>query len=278
MHDDAAKLLLVGCGKMGGALLRRALDAALAGVTPPAAVVIDPANKPDDLKSFAGIRWLSAPDKIDPAFKPDIVVLAVKPQQIAAVLPAYARFKTSVFLSIAAGVPIAKVAALLNDAARPIVRAMPNLPASIGKGVSVAVTNKSVNPTQRNLCDGLLKALGDVAWVEDESLLDAVTALSGSGPAYVFALCEAMAAAGQSLGLSTELANRLARQTIIGSGALLDDVPDSAEALRKAVTSPGGTTEAALKQLLATGGLRDIVLKAMTAAAARCKELASSNA
>jgi pyrroline-5-carboxylate reductase len=277
MHD-APKLLLIGCGKMGGALLRRALGPALASHAQTAAVVVDPTPRPDYLKSFAGVTWLASPDKIDPAFKPNVVIIAVKPQQMASALPAYARFKSCVFLSIAAGVPIAKLTALLKDESSAVVRAMPNLPASIGLGITVAVANKNVNSGQRELCDRFLKALGDATWVDDENLLDAVTAVSGNGPAYVFALCEAMAAAGQAMGLSAELAQRLARQTIIGSGALLGEVPDSAEALRKAVTSPGGTTEAALKHLLASGGLGDIMKKAIAAATERGKQLAASDA
>jgi pyrroline-5-carboxylate reductase len=277
MHD-APKLLLVGCGKMGGALLRRALDPSLAGDTQATCVVVDPAPRPDNLKSFSGITWLASADKIDPAFKPNIIILAVKPQQMASALPAYQRFKDCVFLSIAAGVTIAKITALLKDEDRAIVRAMPNLPASIGKGMSVAVANKNVKSAQRDLCDRFLKALGDAAWANDENMLDAVTAVSGSGPAYIFALCEAMAAAGQAAGLPSDLAQRLARQTIIGSGALLSEVSDSAEALRKAVTSPGGTTEAALKHLLAANGLGDLMQKAIAAATKRGKELAAIDA
>jgi pyrroline-5-carboxylate reductase len=137
--------------------------------------------------------------------------------------------------------------------------------------MSVATANKNVSSAQRAMCDALLTSVGKTAWVEDESLIDAVTALSGSGPAYVFALCEAMAMAGKALGLTQAMAEQLARQTIIGSGALLAQSADSAESLRKNVTSPGGTTEAALKTLLPA--LPDIMVHAMQAAAQRAKEL-----
>jgi pyrroline-5-carboxylate reductase len=151
---------------------------------------------------------------------------------------------------------------------------MPNLAASIGQGMSVAVANKNVSAEQHALCDKFLCAVGKTAWIEDEGLMDAVTALSGSGLAYVFALCEAMARAGESLGITPALASQLAQQTIIGSGALLAQSHESAEALRATVTSPGGTTEAALKQLIGPNGLYELMLKAMTAAAMRSKELA----
>jgi pyrroline-5-carboxylate reductase len=262
-----AKILLVGCGKMGGALLQRA--AALANID-----VVDPAAPPAHLKSLPDVLWLSTLEKIDPAFTPDLVILAIKPQHMAEILPAYARFRKSAFLSIAAGQTIARLAHILgHDCA--IVRAMPNLPASVGAGITVATANKNVTSNQRALCDKILNSIGITAWTEDENLLDAVTALSGSGPAYVFALTEAMAKAGENLGLAPALAAQLARQTMIGSGALLARSTESAASLRASVTSPGGTTEAALKHLLAPGGLNDLLLKAMQAAAQRARELSS---
>jgi len=261
-------LLLVGCGKMGGALLQ--------GVAAKAtACVVDPAPPPQHLISLPGMTWISGPEKLDPGFKPDIVILAVKPQLMASVLPAYAKFRDSLFLSIAAGQTIAHLEALLGGANFVIIRAMPNLPASIGAGMTVAVANKNVSAAQRTLADTLLTAVGAVAWVENETWLDAVTALSGSGPAYVFALVEAMAQAGEALGLPKALAMQLARQTAIGSGTLLAQSKESVEALRAAVTSPGGTTEAALKLLLAGDGLQDVMLKAIKAAAQRSEELSS---
>lgn len=252
---------------MGGALLRRA-----AGLG--AICVVEPHAPPDDLKNLPRVTWVSAPEQIPDSFTPDVVILAVKPQQMASALPAYARYAPrAVFVSIAAGTTILRLRDILKNHAAAIVRAMPNLPASIGAGVSVAVASDGVSADQRALGDNILKAFGAVEWIADEVLLDAVTALSGSGPAYVFALAEAMAAAGAKLGLPLDLATRLARQTLIGSGALLAQSSDSAEALRVAVTSRGGTTEAALKHLLAPGGLPDLLDHAMRAAAERGKQL-----
>lgn len=261
-----AKLLLVGCGKMGSAIL--------CGVAPSTEhiVVVEP-NGVDDVP--LNVTLVSSAEEIPPSFDPDAVIVAVKPQVIPKVLPAYARFKSSVFLSIAAGQTLLRLSEVLGNPAQSIVRAMPNLPASIGKGMTVAVANKSVTSLQLALCEKILRTAGEVAWVDDEALIDPVTAVSGSGPAYIFALVEAMARAGERLGLSAELASKLARQTIIGSGALLAQSEQSATALRQAVTSPGGTTEAALKILLAEKALPDLMLDAMQAASARAKELSS---
>jgi pyrroline-5-carboxylate reductase len=259
-------LLLIGGGKMGGALLQRVAAEAQS-------CVVDPALPPEHLKSLPGVTWLPAPDKIDAQFKPDIVIIAIKPQHVAEVLPSYSRFRDSVFLSIAAGQTLNRVEMALGSSNYAVARAMPNLPASIGQGAAVAVANKNVNPAQRALCDKILKAVGTVEWVQDEDLLDAVTALSGSGPAYVFALTEALAKGGEALGLPQALAAKLARQTVIGSGGLLAETNTSATDLRVAVTSPAGTTEAALKILLAPGSLPELMLKAMQAAAKRAKEL-----
>ncbi|MGE3624174.1 MAG: pyrroline-5-carboxylate reductase [Bdellovibrionales bacterium] len=264
MSPRLPRLLLVGAGKMGGAMLQK-----LAGQV--SACVVDPAPPPAHLKSLKGVTWLTGPDKIDFHFAPDIVVIAIKPQQMASVLPAYMHFQDAVFLSIAAGQTLARLEGMLGGCA--IIRAMPNLPASIGQGAAVAVANKKVADAQRALADKILGAIGTVAWMANEKLMDAVTALSGSGPAYVFALVETMAKAGEALGLPKDLATRLARQTIIGSGALLAQSAESAENLRKAVTSPGGTTEAALEELLDESGLPDLMLRTMEAAARRSKEL-----
>lgn len=260
------KILLVGCGKMGGAILQRAASSATT-------YVVEPAGLPEHLKKLSNVTAVAAPDKIDPAFKPDIILLAIKPQQMASALPAYSHYTNCVFLSIAAGFSTTSIeTALKNNPA--VVRSMPNLPASVGQGMTVATANKNVTTAQKDLCDRLLKTVGETEWVNNENLLDAVTALSGSGPAYVFALCEAMAKAGVSLGLSPDLSEKLARQTVIGSGLLLTHSKDSAEKLRTAVTSPGGTTEAALKYLLASDGLMPLMQKAMAAALQRAKELA----
>ncbi len=191
------------------------------------------------------VSWIASPDKLDSAFVPDIILIAVKPQNMAEVLPIYARFNKALFVSIAAGITLERLQRLLGDA-QVIVRVMPNLPASVGKGVSVAIANKNVSTAQRALADNFLKTVGEMACTKDENLLDAVTALSGNGPAYVFALCEAMQAAGEKMGLPADLASKLAHGTIIGSGALLAQSSETNEALLSAVNSPGGTTEAAL--------------------------------
>ena len=271
MSEAKQKLLLVGCGKMGGALLRGIIAARLVSEI----VVVEPSPKPDDLKSLASLQWLNNADAIAASFVPDVVLIAIKPQMINDALPLYARFTGAVFLSIAAGKTIASLTAALNNPSASVVRTMPNLPASIGQGVTVAVSNSHVSAQQRDICDRLLRAVGLTAWIQDETLLDVVTAVSGSGPAYVFALCEAMAKAGEKMGLPADMAQQLARQTIIGSGALMAASSDSAADLRKAVTSPKGTTEAALKYLQAeNNGLDDLMQKTMAACAARAKELA----
>jgi pyrroline-5-carboxylate reductase len=258
------RLLLVGCGKMGGAMLRRIAAEKLATKI----AVIDPAPSATRQPNL-----LQTPDKLDASFVPDCIVIAVKPQHVAEVLPHYTRFGSALFLSVMTGVTLSRMKELIGgDPA--IIRAVPNLPASIGAGMSVAIANGKVGEAQRKTGESVLKTIGDIVWVEDEKLLDAVTALSGSGPGYVFALCEAMAKGGEALGLPRELAAKLARQTVIGSGAMLKQSGESAEALRLAVTSPGGTTEAALKVLLAKDGLSDLMRKVMTAALQRARQLA----
>ncbi|MFO1120197.1 MAG: pyrroline-5-carboxylate reductase, partial [Rhodospirillales bacterium] len=155
-----------------------------------------------------------------------------------------------------------------------VVRAMPNTPASIGRGVTVACANDRVSPEQRANCDGLLSCVGSVLWLDDEGLLDAVTAVSGSGPAYVFLLAECLARAGEDVGLPAEVAARLARETVAGAGAMLSCSPLPPGTLRGNVTSPGGTTEAALSVLMADDGLQPLLSSAVAAAARRAGELA----
>jgi len=202
-------------------------------------------------------------------------VLAVKPQSMEAVLPDLKRFADlgSVFLSIAAGKTIKYFKAHLGASAR-IVRAMPNTPASVRQGITVACAGAGVTEPQKKRCQELLEAVGEALWVEDEALMDPVTALSGSGPAYVFLLVEAMAAAGAKLGLAPEMAMQLARATVAGSGELLRQSAEPAAQLRVNVTSPGGTTAEALRVLMAEDGLQPVFDKALAAAARRSKELA----
>jgi len=207
-------------------------------------------------------------------FAPAAVVIAVKPQNAAATLPDYARFAgRSVFLSIMAGRTIAGIGALLGPSAA-IVRAMPNTPAAVRQGVTVGCPATGVSTAQRTLCDRLLRAIGVVAWVEDEALLDPVTAVSGSGPAYVFLLAELMEQAAIEQGIPPDLARLLARQTVAGSGALLATSADDAANLRKAVTSPGGTTAEALSVLMDPDAWPIAVSQAIAAATRRSRELA----
>jgi len=262
-------VLLVGCGKMGAAMLRGWLDR---GLPPESVLAVEP--NPPALDGLA-VRHCADAAGLPADFVPRIVVLAVKPQVMAAVLPAYRRLARpgTVFLSIAAGRTIASMAAALGpDAA--IVRSIPNTPAAVGRGITVACANPAVDPAGRALCDALLAAVGEVAWVEDEALIDPVTAVSGNGPAYVFLLMECMAEAGRSVGLPAELAMRLARVTVSGAGELARLSPEPAAQLRRNVTSPGGTTEAALGVLMAADGIQPVFNRALAAAVRRARELA----
>ncbi|AWJ90263.1 pyrroline-5-carboxylate reductase [Azospirillum baldaniorum] len=264
-------LLLAGCGKMGGAMLDGWLKAGIAS----SVAVIEPSGLPESLRGNPAVVLASGVDALPAGFAPDVVVLAVKPQVMDSVLPAYRALVRpgTVFLSVAAGKTIASFEAALGEGAA-IVRSMPNTPAAIGRGMTVAVGNPVVTEAQKSLCDSLLRAVGDVAWVEDESLLDPVTAVSGSGPAYVFLMVEAMAKAGEAAGLPAELAMRLARATVAGAGELLHQSPTAAADLRKAVTSPNGTTQAALDVLMAGDGMQPLFDRAVAAAANRSRELA----
>lgn len=264
------RLLLVGCGRMGSAML----DGWLAGPGVTQVAVVEPSAAQDG--DDGRVIRRDAPDALPGDFAPDVVVLAVKPQMMAAVLPAYRRFvrPETVFLSVAAGWTLASFTRALGDAAR-IVRAMPNTPAAIGRGVAVLVAGPGVDDDQRAACDRLVRAVGAAEWVEDEALMDAVTALSGSGPAYVFLLAEAMAAAGAAAGLPADLADRLARATVSGAGELLRQSPESAAKLRENVTSPGGTTAAALAVLMnSENGVGTLMTAALKAAADRSRQLA----
>ncbi len=265
-------VLLVGCGKMGGALLRGWLER---GVDADRVHVVDPAEDSRSLARDLGVSHGETPDAPPRRAAPGVVVFAVKPQAAAGVVPGYAEFAGpgTVFLSIAAGLPIAYFEERLgSDAA--VVRAMPNTPAAIGRGISVACANGHVGGGGRSACDGLLAAVGEVAWVEDEGLLDAVTATSGSGPAYVFLLIECLAAAGAAAGLPSGLAMRLARATVAGAGELARRSEEAPSELRRNVTSPGGTTAAALGVLMADDGMGRLLTRAVAEATRRSRELA----
>jgi pyrroline-5-carboxylate reductase len=206
---------------------------------------------------------------------PAVMLLAVKPQAMDEVLPQLAKLvgRDTLVVSIAAGRRMEGLAAHLPQGTA-VVRVMPNTPASVGRGISVAVANAHVTAGQRATCDQLLRAVGQVAWVDDEGLMDAVTAVSGSGPAYVFHLAECLAEAGIAAGLDSQLAAQLARWTVAGAGELLHRSDLDAAALRRNVTSPGGTTAAALEVLMAEGGLAELMRKAVAAATQRSRELA----
>ena len=269
--EKAGTLLLSGCGQMGSAMLRGWLARKAARRY----VVVEPTGPHPSLSGMSGISWHNSPDELGSDLRPDAVVFAVKPQVINAVLPPYRRWSGSgaVFLSIAAGTTIAGIARHLGEAA--IVRAMPNTPAAIGRAITVACPNAHVTPAHRRLCDGLLAAIGESTWAEDEALMDPVTAISGSGPAYVFLLIEALAAAGEREGLPADLALRLARETVSGAGELARTSTESPAHLRENVTSPGGTTRAALDVLMDENGLPGLMRRAVAAATARSRELAS---
>jgi pyrroline-5-carboxylate reductase len=261
------KILLIGCGKMGGALLAGWLDR---GVKAGDIKVVEPA--PVAEKRVAAVK---SADALPKDFQPNVLVFAVKPQSLDEIAPPYRRFAETgaVTLSIAAGKTIAVFEKHLGGSAA-IVRTMPNTPAAVRRGITVACANSRANVAQRAMCQSLLEAVGEVAWVEDERLLDPVTAVSGSGPAYVFLLIECLEQAGVEAGLPAALAARLARATVTGSGELARLSEDSAAKLRENVTSPGGTTAAALEVLMGKDGLRALMTRAIAAATRRSRELA----
>ena len=254
---------------MGGALLEGWLALGLAARS---IAVIEP-EPTVELETLArrGVRLNPHADSLGQAAA---VVLAVKPQIAAAVMPTLGAFvgACTVVVSIMAGRTLQFLEAAFPDTA--IVRAMPNTPAAVGRGITVAAPNARVSAQQRELVHALLSAVGAVEWIADEMLMDGVTALSGSGPAYVFLLAEAMAKAGVAAGLPPALAEALARATVAGSGELLHRSPLDVATLRQNVTSPGGTTAAALEILTAENGLDALMTNAVAAAARRSRALA----
>ena len=267
----ALQILLVGSGRMGSAMLRGWLGQS---VTDPGAITV---VEPDEQRrtQVAAAHGVPVHAAVPDAWSGDAVVFAVKPQILDQVLPAYrAHCAAGCAVSIAAGKDLDTLARGVGRAV-PIVRAMPNLPASVGRGVSVAVPNPQVDAAIRDRADRLLGAVGSVHWIEDEALMDAVTALSGSGPAYLFLLTEAMAEAGGQAGLPAALAHSLARETVAGAAALMAATDDDPAQLRADVTSPGGTTAAALDVLMENDRWAATVARAVAAAADRSRELAA---
>jgi pyrroline-5-carboxylate reductase len=268
LQDITGTILLAGAGKMGGAMLTGWLAG---GLDPRRVAVIEPHLAPE-ISALATQGVALNPDA-KAVGTVETLVVAVKPQmfrEAGAKLKPFVSDKTAV-VSIMAGTTIAALQEVCGGA---VVRAMPNTPAAIGRGITVAVAAKNVSTAQRAVADALLRATGSVEWVDDEGLMDAVTAVSGSGPAYVFLLAEELARAGIEAGLPEALAMRLARETVAGSGELLHQSDLAASTLRQNVTSPGGTTAAALGVLMGEPGLRELMIRAVAAAAQRSKELA----
>lgn len=267
---ETGQIYLVGAGKMGGALLEGWINQ---GIDSDKVSVLDP-NLKTGSSAFIQERSIKLNPELGKLAKPDVLVLAVKPQVMDTVLSSLGGLlhPKVIILSIAAGCTIAALGKYVGEETA-IVRAMPNIPASVGCGMTVAIANEAVSKRGRQVCQYLLSAVGEVEWIEDEALMDPVTAVSGSGPAYVFHLVECMAEAGRKAGLEAELSMRLARQTVIGAGELLHYASGGAEELRRNVASPGGTTEAALAVLMGDEGLQGLMDKAIDAAARRSKEL-----
>jgi pyrroline-5-carboxylate reductase len=268
LSDFKGPLLLVGAGKMGQAMLEGWLAR---GLAPSKLVVVEP--QPNESVRALGARGVL----LNPAAPPKAaaIVIAVKPQIAPEVVPALAAHvgDGTLALSIMAGRTLAFLRERLPSGTA-LVRAMPNTPAAIGRGITVACGSAELTGAQRSLATNLLSAIGAVEWVQDESLIDAVTALSGSGPAYVFLLTETMAKAGVAAGLPQALAEKLARETVAGSGELMHRSTLDPATLRQNVTSPGGTTAAALDVLMGPNGLERLLTEAIAAATRRSRELA----
>lgn len=263
-------LVLIGAGKMGGAMLEGWLRI---GMDPAGISLIDP-NPSDEMVALAGEKGMALNPVARDVPATEVLVLATKPQMLDTAAPAVQAFiqpKTLV-ISILAGKTLGDLSARLPNATA-LIRAMPNLPASVQRGVTAAAAGPGVTAAQRAMADALLGSIGKVEWLDSESLIDAVTAVSGSGPAYVFHLVECLAAAGAAAGLPAEIAERLARATIEGAGEMLFQSPLSPATLRQNVTSPAGTTAAALEVLMAQDGLKPLMLKAVAAAKRRAEEL-----
>lgn len=267
------RLLLVGCGKMGGAMLEGWLSR---GLNADNVYIIEQAETAERLETRFGVHGIREIADVPSDFIPQVVLFAVKPQILPDIIDDYKSLvrAETVFLSVAAGKTTAFFADHIGANAR-MVRAMPNTPAAVSRGMTVLFATEDVSQAQRDMCETLLSTVGEVSWIDDESLMDAVTAVSGSGPAYIFHMVEALAQAGETAGLPAEQAMLLARQTVVGAGFLLDESEETAETLRKNVTSPGGTTAAALEVLMnPQDGLPALLTRAVEAARKRSVELA----
>ena len=266
-------LVLAGAGRMGGALIARLLER---GLDPSLVRVQDPQPSPDTIRFLNGFSITPEPILHATDVPPELIIVAVKPQLIDEVWPEMAKLAgpDTVTVSVVAGRKLESFGNAL-PAGSAIVRAMPNTPAAIGHGITVCCPNANVTDQQKELCMDIFSSVGTVAWITDEAQMDAVTAVSGSGPAYIFHFTECLKEAGIEAGLSADLADQLARETVAGAGALLANTSDDPATLRKNVTSPGGTTEAALKVLREDDTFRKLIVDAVTAAQKRSKDLSS---
>ena len=265
-----ASLALVGAGKMGGAMLEGWLKL---GLDPRGVSVLDP-HVTGEMQALCKAHGVAL-NPIAAIAAPEVVVLAIKPQMLDAAAPGLQALfgPQTLLVSIVAGKTSGDLAARLPPA-RAIARAMPNTPASVGRGITGVFAAPGVSAAQKAMADVLLKAIGQVVWVEDEGLIDAVTAVSGSGPAYVFYLAECLAKAGVAAGLPSEVAMQLARATVEGAGELMHQAASTPlSQLRVNVTSPGGTTAAALEVLMGPQGLEPLMMAAVAAAKRRAGEL-----
>ena len=275
--DSKLKIALFGCGKMGSALLRGWIDSEIAEHI----TVVDPYGLPSEFEQYKDNLLTFHSDLTEISSRSeqvDAIILAVKPQLVGDVCVKINDLKlastNTIFISIAAGQSLNNIEAAIGNT-YPVIRAMPNTPAAIGKAITAACPNSAAQKQERQKAQKILSAIGIVEWIADESLMDAITAVSGSGPAYLFYLIEALAAAGEKAGLDNELSIKLARQTVIGAAGLAENENElSAAQLRENVTSPGGTTAAALEVLM-DGELQEIMNMAVKAATKRSKDLNS---
>ncbi len=267
------RILLVGCGKMGRALGSGWLSS---GLDPEKLMAVEPdPSEASEAKSKGIITVPSASEALD-NFDPEWIIFCVKPNILNEVAKSYQHLSAKVhYLSIAAGKTLLQLTEVLGEKSR-IVRGMPNTPASVCEGITALVTDIRVSPSARDDCSIMMESIGEVVWIEDESLMDSVTAISGSGPAYVFLLIECLSKAGREVGLSEEISSKLARATITGAGSLIRQSDLTATELRANVTSPNGTTAAAMDVLLKSNtGLQEVISKAVIAARNRSKKLSN---
>lgn len=276
VRPELIDFILVGAGNMGGAMLRGWVDAGLVG---PQSAVVDPSPSPEmrALCDRYGIKVFNSPDEEQfSSITAPIIVLAIKPQFAAVILPQFSAIASGrTFVSVMAGQSLANITHHLGDGHLALIRAMPNIGASRGAGATGLFANAHVDPHTKQSVDTLMEATGAVVWVDEEAHIDVVTALSGSGPAYYFLLTQALEEAGRDLGLAPEAASTLARATAYGAGQLLRFDPRSAAELRQSVTSPGGTTHAAISVFEKDNSLRALTRDAMAAAVKRAGELKS---